>query len=120
TVAAGLGLSNIHILGRKFMESEFKKLVSHELKVSLMLSLALVVSILFLMHRSLAGVVIPVFCMLVSLIMLYGYMALFNRPLTIMSNLFPTIILIVGISDVIHITSKFAFESTRTIDPVKA
>ncbi|HSU51903.1 MAG TPA: MMPL family transporter, partial [Segetibacter sp.] len=119
-IAAKLGITNIHILGRKYMESEFKKLVSHELKVSLMLSLALVVLILFLMHQSFAGVLVPVLCMSVSLIMLYGYMALFNRPLTIMSNLFPTIILIVGISDVIHISSKFAFESLTIKSPVEA
>jgi predicted RND superfamily exporter protein len=120
TIAINLGIGNTHILGRKYMESEFKKLVNHELKVSLILSLALVVLILFLMHRSFAGVLVPVLCMSVSLIMLYGYMALFKRPLTIMSNLFPTIILIVGISDVIHISSKFAFQSLQSKDPIDA
>lgn len=104
----------VHLLGRKYMESQYKKLVNHEMKISLFLSIAFVMVILWLLHRSLAGVFLPLLCMIVSLLMLYGYMALFNRPLTIMSNLFPTIILIVGISDVIHISSKFAYESLHT------
>jgi len=106
-----LSLNKIHFLGRKYMESQFKSLISQELKTSLVFTLAFVILILFLLHRSFAAVIVPVICMGVSLLMLYGYMALFNRPLTIMSNLFPTIILIVGVSDVIHISSKFAFES---------
>ncbi|HET7732872.1 MAG TPA: MMPL family transporter [Paludibacter sp.] len=110
------GISAYHILGRKYMESEYKKVVSNELKSSIVLSILFVILILALLHRSVAGVVLPLVCMITSLIMLYGYLALFHRPLTVMSNLFPTIILIVGISDVIHISSKFAYESRFTSD----
>lgn len=115
-----LMLKNVHLLGRKFIESEYKKLVNKELKTSLLLCFAFVFMILLLLHRSLIGALLPLFCMIISLIMLYGYMAILNRPLTIMSNLFPTIILIVGISDVIHISSKFAYESLQTNDSVFA
>lgn len=104
-------LQNQHYFGRKYLESEYKKLVNKELKTSLILSFTFVFMILLLIHRSIIGALLPLICMAVSLIMLYGYMALFNRSLTIMSNLFPTIVLIVGISDVIHISSKFAYES---------
>ena len=114
TATDGFPAGTVHLLGRKYMESEYKKLVNHEMKISLFLSIAFVVLILWLLHRSLAGVLLPLLCMIVSLLMLYGYMALLNRPLTIMSNLFPTIILIVGISDVIHISSKFAYESLHS------
>lgn len=117
---SNLKLKNVHILGRKFIESEYKKLINKELKSSLLLCFALVFLILLILHRSLIGAIIPLFCMIISLIMLYGYMAILNRPLTIMSNLFPTIILIVGISDVIHISSKYAYESLQTIDPAIA
>lgn len=106
-----LMLQNQHYFGRKYLESEYKKLVNKELKTSLILSFTFIFLILLLIHRSIIGALLPLICMAVSLIMLYGYMALFNRSLTIMSNLFPTIVLIVGISDVIHISSKFAYES---------
>jgi predicted RND superfamily exporter protein len=66
------------------------------------------------------GVVIPIACMLISLLMLYGYLSLFGRPLTIMSNLFPTIVLIVGISDIIHICTKFSIDSKTIHNPILA
>lgn len=116
TAASRSGFTTIHFLGQKFMESEYKKIVSKELRSSILLSLLFVTLILALLHRSVSGVLIPLLCMVVSLIMLYGYLAIFNRPLTIMSNLFPTIVLIVGISDVIHISSKFAYESRQLQD----
>lgn len=115
-----LSLHNAHYFGRKYMESEYQKLVNKELGTSLFLSFTFVFIILLVLHRSVIGALLPLLCMTISLIMLYGYMALFNRPLTIMSNLFPTIVLIVGISDVIHISSKFAYESLHTKDAVFA
>jgi len=115
-----LALKNVHILGRKFIESEYKKIINKELKTSLFLCFSFVFMILLILHRSLIGALLPLICMVISLIMLYGYIAILNRPLTIMSNLFPTIILIVGISDVIHISSKFAYESLQTSDSVFA
>jgi uncharacterized protein len=120
TATAVFAPSTVHLLGRKYMESEYKKLVNHEMKISLLLSILFVVLILWILHRSFAGVLLPLLCMVVSLIMLYGYMAIFNRPLTVMSNLFPTIILIVGISDVMHISSKFAYESLGAPSPAIA
>jgi predicted RND superfamily exporter protein len=111
---------SVHILGRKYIESEYKKLVNHEMGISLTLSITFIILILFILHRSFAGVVLPLLCMVVSLIMLFGYMAIFNRTLTIMSNMLPTIVLIVGISDVIHISSKFAYESLRSASPEAA
>jgi predicted RND superfamily exporter protein len=115
-----LKLKNYHILGRKFIESEYKNIVNKELKTSIVLCFTFVFLILIILHRSIIGAVLPLFCMVMSLIMLYGYMAILNRPLTIMSNLFPTIVLIVGISDVIHISSKFAYESLQTNDTIFA
>jgi uncharacterized protein len=115
-----LGLTNTHLAGRKYMESEFRKLVNNELKTSLVLSILFVMLMLAILHRSVAGVIIPLGCMAVSLLMLYGYMALFNRPLTIMSSLFPTLILIIGISDVMHISSKYTYESMQTRNRIVA
>jgi uncharacterized protein len=118
--AEQLGLGDIYLLGKKVMESEFVKVVNSELKTSLILCLIFIVIILFFLHRSIAGMLVPLVCMVVSLIMLYGYLALFDRPLSIMANLFPTLILIIGISDAMHITSKYAHESMLSSDGVIA
>ena len=117
---AGLSMGEKHLMGRKYIESEFLKLMNSEFRTSLVISMVFIILVLWWLHRSIAGVILPVLCMVVSLLMLYGYMAAFNRPLTILSSLFPTIILIIGISDVIHISSKFSHESILGLNPVNA
>jgi len=120
SAALSMEIGNTHLMGRKYMESEFLKLMNSEFITSLLLSLGFIVLILWWLHRSVAGVLLPLICVAISLLMLYAYMALFNRPLTILSNLFPTIVLIIGISDVIHISSKFSQESLKGHPRIKA
>jgi predicted RND superfamily exporter protein len=115
-----MGFGKIHVMGRKYMESEFQKLTKKEMKTALVLSFGVILFALYLIHRTWMGVVIPIACMLISLLMLYGYLSLFGRPLTIMSNLFPTIVLIVGISDIIHICTKFSIDSKTIHNPILA
>jgi uncharacterized protein len=110
-ITSDLSFGETHMMGRKYMESEFKKLTNSELKVFLVLSLLFMVLVLWLLYRSIAGVLLPILCMVISLLMLYGYLAIMNRQLTILSNLFPTIITIIGISNVIHISGRCAQES---------
>lgn len=115
-----VGFGKIHVMGRKYMESEFQKLTKKEMKTALVLSFGVIILGLYLIHRTWMGVIIPIACMLISLLMLYGYLSLFGRSLTIMSNLFPTIVLIVGISDIIHICTKFSIDSKTIHNPITA
>ena len=94
TATAVFPAGTVHLLGRKYMESEYKKLVNREMKISLFLSIAFVILILWLLHRSLAGVLLPLLCMIVSLLMLYGYMALLNRHLPLCRTCFPQLYLL--------------------------
>ncbi|MBT8188907.1 MAG: MMPL family transporter, partial [Bacteroidia bacterium] len=105
-----------HLMGRKYLESEYKKIVNRELGRSVIYTLAVIVVILFFFFRSIKGILFPVVSMILALVMLYGSLAVLNRDLHIMSNLFPTIILIVGISDIIHILSGYDFEFRRGFD----
>ncbi|WP_373497141.1 RND family transporter [Aquiflexum sp.] len=115
-----VGFGKIHMMGRKYMESEFQKLTKKEMKTALVLSFGVIILALYLIHRTLMGVIVPITCILLSLLMLYGYLSFFGRPLTIMSNLFPTIVLIVGISDIIHICTKFSIDGKTIHNPILA
>ena len=53
---------------------------------------------------------LPLLTVLVALLVFYGLLAATGRSLGIMSGLYPTVILIVGISDSIHMLTKYNLE----------
>lgn len=107
-----------HILGRKYLESEYRKLVSNELKSSILYTIGIIVLVLIWSFRSVAGVIFPLFTMIIAMLFLYGFLSVSGRNLGIMSNLFPTIVLIVGISDMIHLLSKYDLEKAKGLSRV--
>lgn len=104
---------NMHVMGEKYLESSFKKILSKEISgFTIWFFLFLCLSLLLIFRRPLA-VIFPIVVVFISLIIFLGVMAVLNRPLGIMANLFPVIILIVGISDVIHMSFKYNLERTN-------
>ena len=102
-----------HLIGRKYLEVEYKSLVSAELRQSIIFTFLVIIVSLFWVFRSIKGILLPLFTMVLALVMFYGCLAASGRSLNIMSNLFPTIILIVGMSDIIHILSGYDFEKQK-------
>lgn len=107
SLATALALPPLHFMGQKFLESQFRLILQQETKSVFWASIGFVVLVLFLIYRSWKGIFIPLVTVVISLLVFYTYMAIFERPLTIMASLFPTLILIVGISDAIHICSLY-------------
>lgn len=98
---------NSYIIGEKYLETSFKDLLFNEVKnFTFWFFIFLAVS-LILIFRKLIAIIFPLIVVFISLIIFLGGMAFFNRPLGIMANLFPIIILIIGISDVIHMSFKY-------------
>lgn len=108
-----------HIVGLRALEVHYQRLMKSEFAKSIIVSLALIVVLLIFFYRSVIKLIIPLLTVIIALISLYGFMAITGRSLGIMSSLFPTIILIVGISDSIHMITKYQREWTRTGDYFK-
>ena len=101
------------VTGKKHLESEYSRMVADEMGSFVFLVTVFVLVILALIFRSAIGVLLPFVVVIISLVIFYGLMAVFGRSLGIMSNLFPTVILIVGVSDIIHMTAKYERERQR-------
>lgn len=99
-----------HIMGKKLIEVYYKRLMSSELSSSIIRSIGLIIVLLLLFYRSLKETILPLITMIITLLIFYGFLAFTGRSLGIMSSLYPTIILIVGISDSIHILTKYNLE----------
>ena len=104
--------------GREVVDVTFKNILVQEIgKFLFWVILFLCISLLFIFKRPVA-IVFPVVLVIVVIVLFLGGMAALNRPLTTMSNLLPTIILIVAVSDVIHLCIKFDSESQKGL-PIK-
>jgi predicted RND superfamily exporter protein len=79
---------------------------SEVLKTTIITS-TLVFIILFLVYRSLPVVPISITSIGLSLLLFLGLLAVLGKELNVMAAFYPVLMLIVGTSDVIHLTDSF-------------
>lgn len=70
-------------------------------------SLVIIIFVLFLGFRSFVGVILPISVVLISIIWVLGIMGFLNIPLSIVSNILPVILLVVGSAYGIHLLNKY-------------
>ncbi|WP_242083917.1 efflux RND transporter permease subunit [Aestuariivivens sediminis] len=105
--------STTYLWGRKYIEFSFKKLLFKEFKSFMhWVFIFLFLALLFIFKRWQA-IIFPTLVVLISIIVFLGFMVVLDKPLGMMSSIFPTIILIVGVSDVIHLAIKYDVERHR-------
>ncbi len=96
-----------YIGGIRHLEVNYARMSRETLLEMIGYSLLLIVVLLVVLFRSPVGVLVPLAVVSGSLLVFLGYLVLVDRPLGIMAILFPTLILIVGLSDVIHLLSRY-------------
>jgi uncharacterized protein len=68
---------------------------------------------LALAFRSLSGSLLPLFAVGQGLIWTFGVMALWGQPLNIISNILPCMLLINGVSNSIHVLTRYSEEAVQ-------
>jgi uncharacterized protein len=105
-----LGLKEHHVAGKVLAQSVFIDKMKIELAVFMSASIVLVIIFLWIAFRTAWGVLVPLIVVLLSVIWSLGVMGLFDKPIDVMTVLLPTILFVVGMSDVIHILSRYLTE----------
>lgn len=98
---------NTHLAGRSIAQQYYINTSQKELAVFFSIGLILLIILLFFTFRTLWGIVIPLLVVLLSMIWTAGLMVLLGEPFNLLLTILPTIVFVVGISDVIHIVSRF-------------
>jgi predicted RND superfamily exporter protein len=109
-----------HMVGRAVAQSFYVNLMTTELVKFSAIGALLVIIFLFMTYRNFWSVFIPLLLVGVSAIWTIGLMTIFNKPLDIMLVVLPTLIFIVGISDVVHLYTKFLFLKREGMAKMKA
>lgn len=115
-----LAFTEYHIAGKALAQSVFVAKMKTEMAVFMSASILLVIVVLWISFRSVWGVLVPLIVVLLSVIWSLGTMGIFNKPIDLMTVLMPTIMFVVGMSDVIHILSRYTTELSHGVEKVKA
>jgi len=96
-----------HISGKIKSEQVYLEKTKWELLIFMSISFVLVTFFLWFTFRNVWGVLVPLSVVVLSIIWTIGIMAVTGKAIDIMIILIPCILFVVGMSDVIHITSQF-------------
>lgn len=104
------GLTNYHISGRSIAQEHYLELLNQELILFFIASFLLVILFLWFTFKSFWGIAIPLLVVLLSILWSIGIMHLTGKPFDIMTVMLPTIIFVVGMSDLVHLLNKYLDE----------
>ena len=96
-----------YLAGAPVVVADIEDGINRTLRTMIPLSLLVVVLFLTVMFRRASGVVYPMLTMVLSLIATFGLMAATGLPITHVTQILPTFLLVVGVADAVHILAIF-------------
>lgn len=99
--------SPVHYAGRLQGQQAFIKVMRTDAMWFILISLTTIICSLYVIFRSPLSVIIPIIVIALSCVITLGIMVLLDKPLNLMTSLIPTILFVVGTSDVIHFLEAY-------------
>lgn len=109
-ILAPHAFDEVHVAGKAKAQAVYIEKMQKELLIFVSASMALVVLFLALAYRSIWGVWVPLLVVMLTAVWISGIMSLSGKMLDVMMVLLPTIMFVVGMSDVVHILTKYIEE----------
>lgn len=110
----------VFFTGTPAVVAELQMSIERDLSLIMPLSMLLIIFFLTLLYRRVSGVVYPLLVVVLSLLATFGFMALVGIPITLVSQILPSFLLIVGIGDTVHILTIFYRNYNQHGDKKKA
>ncbi|MBO6497510.1 efflux RND transporter permease subunit [Roseivirga sp.] len=110
----------LHYSGMPFVRTVMQAKTSNELRLFIVLSLAITALILFLFFRSWVSVVVPLIVISVVVVWVMGFVGIFNYKINVLTGLIPSIIVVIGIPNAVYLINKYHQEFVKHNNKVKA
>jgi uncharacterized protein len=107
SVVTGSGLADVRMGGRIHGQYWYIQKMQTELVLFFSLSILLLAIFLAVGFRTLWGVLVPIGVVGLTVLWQVGMITLLGKPLSILTMLLPTILFVVGMSDVVHILERY-------------
>lgn len=104
------GFDEFRFAGRVLAQTYFVETMIGELGIFISSSMLLLVGFLYISFRSWWGVVIPLVVVIVSIIWTLAIMIYTGKSFDLLMVMLPTIIFVVGMSDLVHLLTKYLDE----------
>ncbi len=101
---------NVYLSGRAIGQVVYIEKIQGEFTLFMLISIGFVTVLLFIMFRSFRGIIIPLATVLLSVLWSIGILNLTGRGVGILLNMLPPVIFVVGMSDAVHLYSRFLEE----------
>lgn len=107
---------SVHIGGLPYVRATMVEKMRNDQMMLIPITLLVCALLLYLCFRWLPGVLLPLGAVSMTTVMVLGGMSVANEPMNVINNIIPVLLIIVGISDSIHMLSRYREELSRTDD----
>ena len=98
------------VTGNAPTRDRFVEFIRRDNRIFLPAAFVLLVTALVVLFRRLTWALVPVLALGASLVFTLGFMRLCDRPVTLLTSAIPVMVLIVGLSDAIHLLARYQEE----------
>ncbi|MDW3650742.1 MAG: MMPL family transporter [Bacteroidia bacterium] len=106
-ILSGFEVGNYYLSGKCIGQSTFANTIQKEIGIFIIASVLVIMLVLFIMFRSLPALILPLIVVGLAVLWTIATMVLLDRPLSLVSNIIPSMLLVIGVSDVIHLLSHY-------------
>src|SRR5690554_3123778 len=100
----------VHLAGRAIAQVVYIDKIQNEFGLFMGIAMIFVVIILFITFRSFRGVIIPMITVLTAVVWSIGILNLTGKGVNLLLNMLPPVIFVVGMSDAVHLYSRYLEE----------
>ena len=120
SVLEGTGFADVRMAGRIVGQDHYINTMLKEMIFFLSASILLLAVFLRIGFRSMHGVLVPIAVVGLAILWQVGFMTAVGKPLGILTMLLPTILFVVGMSDVVHIMECYLEEIRNRVPRIRA
>jgi hypothetical protein len=102
--------ATLHRGGLPYVRASIVDNMQRDNRVLMPLTMLVCMALLFVAFRSFVGTLLPILTVAITTTILVGGMAIFDQEMTILTNIIPPLLIIIGISDSIHLVGRFRDE----------
>lgn len=99
-----------HIAGKVIAQKVYIDKMQWELIVFISIAIVLIIIFLYVAFKAVWAIAVPLIVVFIAVLWLLGFMQITNQPIDLLMTLMPTIMFVVGMSDVVHIITRYVEE----------
>ncbi|GGH72992.1 efflux RND transporter permease subunit [Phaeocystidibacter marisrubri] len=105
--------SEHHLMGRHWAEYQYNQMLTTETFKGLASAVLIVIVMLWILFKRIGSILLPALAILTGMFSFFGLKGWAGWPMDILGTLFPPLLLIVGLSDVVHLYAKVQWRLTQ-------